>query len=148
MPTDTTDQVPGEPSKGGRPLKEIDLDQVRRLASIMCTMDEMAVVLKCSVDTLERRFAGVIKEGQMEGKMSLRRAQFAAAHGRAEKPAQYLLDADKKVQLDGKGRPIVVAPFQEMVKANVTAQIWLGKQYLEQTDKVQFGKGEGFDFGK
>jgi hypothetical protein len=41
-------------------------------------MEEMAHILKCSVDTLERNFADVIKEGRANGKMSLRRWQWEA----------------------------------------------------------------------
>lgn len=63
----------------GRPLKEIDAALVERLASIMCTMIEIAAVCKCSVDILERRFADIIHRGRETGKMSLRRFQFKAA---------------------------------------------------------------------
>ena len=58
---------------------EIDEDLVRQLATIQCTMVEIGAVVKCSVDTLERRFADVIKKGQEEGKSSLRRAQYKIA---------------------------------------------------------------------
>lgn len=61
-----------------RPRLEIDENTVLKLASIMCTMEEMAHILGCSVDTLERRFADVIKEGRSSGKMSLRRWQWEA----------------------------------------------------------------------
>jgi hypothetical protein len=63
----------------GRPRKKIDREQVERLAEIHCTMIEMGAVLGCSVDTLERRFADVIKEAQARGKASLRRCQYKAA---------------------------------------------------------------------
>jgi hypothetical protein len=62
-----------------RPKKEIDEKQVIELAKINCTMGEMAAVLGCSVDTLERRFAEVIKEGREQGKMSLKRKQYEVA---------------------------------------------------------------------
>lgn len=42
-------------------------------------MEEIARIVKCSVDTLERRFADVIKNGQSEGKSSLRREQYQQA---------------------------------------------------------------------
>ena len=45
----------------GRPEKNIDHEIVEKLASIMCTMNEIATFVDCSVDTLER-FADVIKE--------------------------------------------------------------------------------------
>ncbi len=62
----------------GRPLLEIDENQVEELASIFCTMKEIAAVVGCSVDTLEGRFSDVIAKGRERGKMSLRRAQWQA----------------------------------------------------------------------
>ena len=64
-----------------RPLIELDEEKIRDLASIQCTMKEIAAVMRCSVDTLERRFADIIKTGQDEGKSSLRRAQYKVAMG-------------------------------------------------------------------
>ena len=63
----------------GRPKKEIDENVVKNLAGILCTMKEIAAVVGCSVDTLERRFADIIKEGREQGKASLRRKQFKLA---------------------------------------------------------------------
>lgn len=62
-----------------RPLAEIDPKVVEKLASINCTMVEIAAVVGCSVDTLERRFADIIKEGRAKGRSSLRRLQWEAA---------------------------------------------------------------------
>ena len=64
--------------KIGRPLKVIDPEMLKRLASIMCTMEEMAHIMNCSVDTLENRFSELIKEARSNGKMSLRRWQWEA----------------------------------------------------------------------
>lgn len=63
----------------GRPLKEINEDQVMKLALIQCTMIEIASFFECSVDTLERRFADVIKIGRENGKISLKRKQYEVA---------------------------------------------------------------------
>ncbi len=62
-----------------RPKKKIDPEQVLKLAAINCSYDEMGSVLGCSPDTLERRFAGVIKKGRDNGKMSLKRKQYEIA---------------------------------------------------------------------
>lgn len=62
-----------------RPRKKIDPDQVAKLAQIQCTMVEIAAVLQCSVDTLERRFAETIKRSREQGHASLKRAQYKAA---------------------------------------------------------------------
>jgi hypothetical protein len=63
----------------GRPKKDIDEGLVFRLSQIHCTLGEMASVVGCSEDTLQRRFADVIRRGKDQGKASLRRLQFRAA---------------------------------------------------------------------
>lgn len=65
-------------------------------------MIEIGSIVECSVDTLERNFADVIKKGRERGKSSLRRKQFEMA-----------------------------------MNGNVTMLIWLGKQHLGQTEKVE-----------
>ena len=62
-----------------RPKLNIDPDLVRRLASINATTAEIASVCKCSQDTLERRFADIIKDGRAEGITSLKRKQMQLA---------------------------------------------------------------------
>lgn len=62
-----------------RPRKNIDPDQVRRLAMINCSNAEIASVVGCSTDTIERRFAAVIKEGREQGRSSLKRMMWEAA---------------------------------------------------------------------
>jgi hypothetical protein len=52
---------------------------VEALASIMCTNAEIAAVLDCSSDTLERRFTAVLEKGRLKGKQSLRRKQYQLA---------------------------------------------------------------------
>lgn len=85
-----------------RPKIEIDPKQVRDLASVGCKVNEIAILLECSPDTLERRFAGELKKGKETLRMSLRRWQIEAAR---------------------KGNPALL--------------IWLGKQLLGQTDKIE-----------
>lgn len=67
--------------KIARPKFKIDYGQVEKLASIMCTQEEIASFLGCSVDTLQRdkTFCGVYKKGLDAGRMSLRRKQFKLA---------------------------------------------------------------------
>lgn len=69
----------GRGGGAGRPRLVIDKDLLEQLAKIQCTMEEIAAVLGCSVDTLERNFADVIKKGKDEGKASLRRLQWQGA---------------------------------------------------------------------
>lgn len=58
---------------------ELDLALIEKLASIHCTMEEIASVCNCSVDTLERRCADLIKKAKDKGKSSLRRLQWEGA---------------------------------------------------------------------
>ena len=62
-----------------RPELEIDSKLVEDLAAIFCTMKEIAAIVGCSVDTLERRFADNIDKGRQRGKTTLRRKQFESA---------------------------------------------------------------------
>lgn len=94
----------------GRPLIQIDKEVLAKLCELQCTLEEMAGVLKCSDDTIERfcereygtNFAEVYKRLSSGGKVSLRRMQFKSA-----------------------------------LEGNVTMQIWLGKQCLSQSDKME-----------
>jgi len=86
----------------GRPPIEVDEDLIEKLASIHCTMAEIASTVGCSVDTLERRFAETIKRGKDKGKSSLRRIMW------------------KKAQ-----------------EGNPTMMIWLSKQHLGMSDKIE-----------
>jgi len=94
----------------GRPLIDIDWEQVESMCKIQCTQEEIASIVGCSLDTLERRcedetgtpFAEFFAQKKMNGKASLRRNQW-------------------KLAQDG----------------NATMLIWLGKNMLDQTDKSE-----------
>jgi len=62
-----------------RPRKKIDEELLKELAMIQCTQEEMASILKCSVDTLQRRYSDVLAEARENGKMSLKRAMYRKA---------------------------------------------------------------------
>lgn len=70
---------------GGRPKKDIDYVTVEKLASIMCTEQEISNYLDISVRTLQRdeEFCRVYKKGLDRGKISLRRQQFKIAERNA-----------------------------------------------------------------
>ncbi len=88
--------------KTGRPLIEIDEDELFKLASFHCTDVEIAAFFDFSVDTLNRRFAEILRKGREQGKRTLRKLQWNSAIG-----------------------------------GNTTMLIWLGKQILKQTDKIE-----------
>ena len=64
----------------GRPKKNIDPKVVVSLAKVGCTMEEIGLVVGCSVNTLERNFGDIIKEGKANLKHSLRRQQVKRAN--------------------------------------------------------------------
>ncbi len=83
-----------------RKRREIDLETVKKLASIQCTIREIAYFLNVPESTLKSR-KDVMQEyykGLEIGKISLRRRQF------------------------------------ELANNNVAMSIWLGKQYLGQSE--------------
>lgn len=97
----------GDP-KGGRPRIEIDIDQLEKLVKMQCTAEECASVLGMCADTLDAR----LKEHGESG--------FSEYH--------------KKHSAGGKAS-LRRMQWKSAQDGNVTAQIWLGKQYLGQKDK-------------
>ena len=95
----------GKPT--GRPRKQIDVATFEKLCGMQCTLDEIAGILKCSPDTVERwckthygeTFAETYKKQSATGKASLRRTQF------------------------------------KLAEKSAAMAIWLGKQYLGQRDR-------------
>ncbi|HUT91352.1 MAG TPA: hypothetical protein VMY37_17770, partial [Thermoguttaceae bacterium] len=66
--------------KIGRPLADVDPEQVRALASIGCTMEEIASQVGCGLATLDRRFGKEISLGRENAKTSLRRMMYKSAN--------------------------------------------------------------------
>lgn len=91
----------GKPN--GRPKKQINYELVEDLASIFCTQEEIASIMKCDVRTLQRdeEFCRLYIKNIDNAKSSLRRVQYKKA-----------------------------------MSGNTTMLIWLGKQYLGQSDKM------------
>ena len=86
---------------------EIDAEQVRGLARLGCTWDEIAGVLGIARTTLavrmrEKKFRDAYEQGVAEGDVSIRRAQYESA-----------------------------------MKGKTGMLVWLGKNRLNQTDRVE-----------
>ena len=58
---------------------KLDVDIIGKLANIMCSYEEIAMVMNTSVDNLKKRYKDIIEKGRAEGKKSLRRAQYEKA---------------------------------------------------------------------
>ena len=91
-----------------RPRKEIDFNELEKLCGLQCTAEEIAGWFGVSVDTIERR----VKEKYDIG--------FAEYFDQRR--------SDGKISLRRR-------QFQTAMSGNPSLLIWLGKQYLGQSDK-------------
>lgn len=94
----------------GRPLIEINWEQFDKLCSIQCSQREIASWFDCSVDTIDR----------------------------AVKRVKGMNFAEYFEQKRGKGKIALRRKQYEVANGgNVTMLIWLGKQYLNQSEKQE-----------
>jgi hypothetical protein len=101
-------------AKTGRPRKEMDWKKFNELCQIHCTQDEIAAVLDVSVDTIDKRCKEEFNLCFSELYKQKR------AGGRASlrhRQFQLAMDPDHK--------------------SAATLLIWLGKQWLGQTDQLK-----------
>ena len=75
----TKKATPPVTPKMGRPQAVVDPKLVENLASIGCTLSEVAAACNCSKDTIERRFAAEMAKGRENGKIRLRKKQLDVA---------------------------------------------------------------------
>lgn len=67
-----------------RPRIELNLRSIEVMASIGCTNIDIALIVGCSVDTIENRCSAVLAKGRANGREKLRRMQWKlAANGNA-----------------------------------------------------------------
>lgn len=98
------------PRKLGRKVKEIDFEQLEKLCFIQCTLEEIAGWFKVSEDTIERRVV--------------------------EHYGERFADVQKKHASGGK---ISIRRLQfRLAEKTPALAIWLGKQYLGQSDKSEY----------
>lgn len=95
-------------NKGGRPKYQIDYKTLDDLCSIMCTGEEIAAILNIDYDTLNRRL-------EEEGHTGF-------------------TDYYKRKSANGK-KSLRRVQYDQAIDGNSTMLIWLGKQWLDQTDK-------------
>lgn len=95
--------------KAGRPRKEIDFDNLENLCKIQCTLAEVAGFFGLSEDTVKRR----VRE-------------------------HYNLTFEEAFRIYSAPGRISLRRWQfRMAENNPTMAIWLGKNYLGQSDKVE-----------
>lgn len=110
-----------------RPRKKIDPKQVEHLASINCSYAEIAAVLDCDPSLIALRFSAAMKRGREKGKSSLKRRMWTTAMG-----IQKLDPRTGQPMTNEFGVP------QYGVAPNVVMQIFLSKNLLGYSDKVDF----------
>lgn len=93
-----------------RPKIKIDWTQFDKLCHIQCTIEEISAWFDCSVDTIERAVRREKKVG------------FAEYFGQKRKNGAISLRRKQ---------------YELAMNGNVTLLIWLGKQYLGQSDKLE-----------
>ncbi len=103
-----------------RPEIEIDEDQLRRLASMQCTHEEIAAFFGVHRNTIGSRYADVITEERNKAKASLRRTMFKTAVEGSERMQIWLskqyLGMSEKTEHSGEGlRPLTIE-FAEVSK--------------------------------
>ena len=110
--------TPTESTGAGRPERYIDPEQLKRLALIDCTDEEMGLILGIGQDALARRFRDFIDEHRANGKASLRRLQLRIAQG-------------QEPERDAEGN--ILKPY---VAPSASMAIHLGKHRLNQKEAV------------
>lgn len=99
-----------------RPRKEIDERVFRSLCKIQCTQEEICLVLEVTDKTLDRWCKRTFHAGYSE--------------------------TYKRLSMDGK-MSLRRAMFEKATKdRNTTMMIWLSKQYLGMSDKVEVDQSE------
>lgn len=103
----------------GRPRKQIDQDQFEKLCGLQCPLDEIADFFDCSPDTVENWCKRTYQDD----------------NGR---PMTF---SEVFTQKRGRGKISLRRAQFELAKKNAAMAIFLGKQYLGQSDTpVQDGK--------
>ena len=100
-----------------RPRIEIDKSQFEKLCSIQCTVEEIAGYFDCSRDTVERWCKREYKE------------DFATVFSKKR----------------GVGKISLRRSQFRMAETNPTMAIWLGKQYLGQTERQEIAVSRNDD---
>lgn len=100
-----------------RPHKIIDAEQFKKLCGLQCTIREIAGFFECSTDTIESWCKRELKES--------------------------FSDAYTKYSAGGK---LTLRRYQfKLAERNAAMAIWLGKQYLDQKDRIEYEDKESLE---
>ena len=114
---------------GGRPPFVIDYEKLEKLCEVFCTGEEIATILGCSRDTLNLRlkqdYAEAIAEDP-EGELENRYDGFQACFKKKS--------ATGRASLRHEQFRMAMGDVEKGIKPDKGMLIWLGKNYLGQTD--------------
>lgn len=96
-------------ARSGRPKKEIDKDQFEKLCGLQCTEEEIASFFNCSVDTIGR----------------FCKKEYGSTFAEVFKKKQDI------------GKISLRRNQWKLAEKSATMAIWMGKQYLNQTDRIE-----------
>lgn len=101
----------------GRPPLNIDEEQLRRLAAMQCTHDEIAAFFGCHRNTIANRFGELIAAERNKARASLRREMFKSALEGNERMQIWLskqyLNMSEKTEHQGEAANPLVIEFKE-----------------------------------
>ncbi|HSN01984.1 MAG TPA: hypothetical protein VLS91_00720 [Acidimicrobiales bacterium] len=99
----------------GRPRKELDAEQVYKLARLGCTNDEIGDFFGVSGETVRRNYVDALTQGRADHKISLRRWQTKRAQAGSDTMLihlgkQYLGQSEKVEAKTEVASPVVILP--------------------------------------
>lgn len=90
------------PKSGKTAPITIDESQLEKLASIGCTVSEMAAFFDCSIDTINRNYAAALSRGRDSGKASVRRMMWKHGESGNSTALKYLVHNILKEKFEDK----------------------------------------------
>ena len=113
--------------KSGKTKKiELNEEQVRDLASMGCTMSEMAAFFKCHVDTIRDNYSTALESGREVGKLSARRViwnHFKMGNSTAIKYIVHNILKEKIEEMGDKTKDLAHTEIMEKLASVSTAAI-------------------------
>ena len=112
--------------------KQINPVQVEKLAAMHSSVPEIAAVIDCSRDTLDRRFADVMAKGRENGRAKLRHLQWKSANAgnvtmQIWLGKQLLHQTDKHELAGAEGTPLIPEGNPNQLAAQIAALLAIGK---------------------
>lgn len=118
---------------GPKPI-QLDTEQLENLASIGCTVEEIAAFFKCSRDTIFRNYATPLQAGRERGKSSVRRMLWEQGKKGNSVALKYLIHNVLKEKLE-EPAPATTLVFDENTIKTIGNLSEKAKEFLERKKK-------------